>query len=133
MPTSLGYLREQRLLPHERRVRTDKLKAHKYIFALAATMAAAALGLAFVSLWGTDQAVLIYSLLSSAILSFAAFKVLPPMLARCNFYMFLVAAMYVQIDGALDYFYTSDETYVMAMDVREKMTEKENEVMLLFD
>ena len=33
------------------------------------------------------------------------------MLAHCNFYMFLASALYVQIDGALDYFYTSTPEY----------------------
>ncbi len=82
-------------------------RSRQQIFGLAALMAAFAISLAVITLIGSDTSVLVFSLLSSTILNVLAFRVLPPMLARCNFYMFLVAALYIQIDGALDYFYTA--------------------------
>jgi hypothetical protein len=107
IPTGLNFLGESKLPPTQRQVRIDKLRAHKSIFALTAAMAAAALGLVVVSIFGSALAVLIYAVVSSAALCCAAFFVLPRLLAKCNFYMFLASALYIQIDGALDYFYTS--------------------------
>ena len=33
---------------------------------------------------------------------------LPSQLAKCNLYMFLASAMYLQLPGALEYWYTGD-------------------------
>ena len=108
----MGFLNDKRLPKGDRGIRYDKIKDHKAIFALAGLMAAAAIGLATANLLGTSQVVLIYSLVASAFVNGAAFFVLPPVLAKCNFYMFLVSAMYVQVSGALDYFYTSTPEYM---------------------
>eukprot|EP00047_Mylnosiga_fluctuans_P003367 m.228796 g.228796 ORF g.228796 m.228796 type:complete len:516 (-) comp11791_c0_seq1:56-1603(-) len=112
VPTGLNYLGEKQLPPAERRIRVDKIKAHKGIFTLASAMALAAVILIPVSMFAGDTAVLVYALLSSAAMCALGFAVLPRMLAQCNLYMFLVSAMYIQIDGALDYFYTSDNECV---------------------
>ena len=89
-----------------------KIKKHKKIFVLAMAMFLGALGLVFTTLWADANGKLIYALVSSAILCALAFLLLPPMMAKCNLYMFIVEITYIQISGALEYFYTANDKYV---------------------
>jgi hypothetical protein len=56
-----------------------------------------------------NQGVLIYALSTSAVLCVLAFYCLPRTSAKCNLYLFLGQTLYIQIPGALDFFYTADE------------------------
>ena len=80
------------------------------VFALAFVMAAAAMGLVAVEMLAGDEGQMIYACTVSALLCGLSFVALPRMLALCNTYMFLCDALYIQIDGAMDYFYTAEPT-----------------------
>jgi hypothetical protein len=54
-----------------------------------------------------------YTLTVAVSLCLLSFYCLPRRLALCNLFMFLDAALYIQIGGALDYWYTSDSTCVL--------------------
>jgi MFS family permease len=102
-PACNNYLPEEQLPPERRGIRWDKLREQKEFFLLAVIMAAGALGLALVNLFAPLLAQLVYSLAISALLCGLGFRWLPPMLAKCNLYMFLQDVLYVQIQGAMDY------------------------------
>lgn len=51
---------------------------------------------------------LVYALGSSCLLILCSWSWLPRMMARCNIYMFLTSVLYLQLPGALDYWYTAD-------------------------
>lgn len=55
------------------------------------------------------QGVLLYALSTSALFCVLAFYCLPRTCAKCNLYLFLSNALYIQIPGAMDFFYTADE------------------------
>ena len=48
----------------------------------------------------------------AAVLSVLAFWCLPPMLARCNLFMFLQSVAYINIKDTLDFWFTADEQCV---------------------
>jgi hypothetical protein len=48
----------------------------------------------------------------AVVLSALAFWCLPPMLARCNLFMFLQSVLYVNIKDTLDFWFTADATCV---------------------
>jgi len=76
-------------------------------------MALGSVGLMCINLFDSGwQINLAYCLLVSAFLCSMAWYLLPPTLAKCNLYMFLASTMYLQLGGALDYFYTANETCV---------------------
>ena len=52
------------------------------------------------------RAKLAYSIVCSVVLCSATYFALPTQLAKCNLYMFLASAMYLQLPGALEYWYT---------------------------
>ena len=80
------------------------------VFALAFVMAAAAMGLVAVEMLAGDEGQMIYACTVSVLLCGLSFAALPRTLALCNSYMFLCDALYIQIDGAMDYFYTAERT-----------------------
>jgi hypothetical protein len=77
-------------------------------------MALAALGNGLVDtvLFDNHAVQLVYALSCAVGLSILAFCWLPPMLARCNFYMFLSSVLYVNVGGAQDFWFTADDTCV---------------------
>ena len=86
---------------------TTLLRNNYRIFSLAIGMALAAMGLIVFELASSDVSQMIYACLVSVILCGLSFVALPRTLALCNTYMFLCEALYVQMDGAMDYFYTA--------------------------
>ncbi|XP_063933323.1 uncharacterized protein LOC135145155 [Zophobas morio] len=112
VPTLLNFLAEEQLPAQLRGLQVEKIAKHKHIFILACLLAFAALGLALVTLFLSTRAVLSYSIISAAVLCFLSFKILPSLLAKCNFYMFIISTLYVQITGAVDYFYVSNSDCV---------------------
>lgn len=110
VPTLLGWLPEKQLPREQRGVRFDKFKAHPKLFSLVVFMAIGATGLAIVSLVASSIVQTIYSISASALLCVLGYLWLPNMLARANLYMFLANASYIQIPGAMDYFFTADKT-----------------------
>ena len=116
VPTALGYLHDARLPRGSRGARWDKLQAHGRVFSLAVLMALCALVQAGVNLVFRAQPVvqMVYTLGVAILLCWLSRHCLPPRLASCNLFMFLDAALYVQIGGALDYWYTADNDCVIA-------------------
>ena len=116
VPTALGYLHDARLPRGSRGARWDKLQAHGRVFSLAVLMALCALVQAGVNLVFRARPVvqMLYTLGVAILLCWLSRHCLPPRLASCNLFMFLDAALYVQIGGALDYWYTADNDCVIA-------------------
>lgn len=108
-PTALGYLGEERLPPAERTTKLHLITQQRGVFVLALAMAAGSLGLAFVLMFCDDLVQLEFAVGSSLVLCIMSYVYLPRQLASCNLYMFLASVMYLQVDGAVDYFYTADE------------------------
>uniref|UniRef100_A0A0G4I6L7 Folate/biopterin transporter n=1 Tax=Chromera velia CCMP2878 TaxID=1169474 RepID=A0A0G4I6L7_9ALVE len=90
------------------------------IFTLAVVVSICALGLAVVSVLThydltplpPHQLVLLYAVGASTLCSVLNFLLLPPMMAKCNFYMFMSSATYILLPGALDYWYTAGDACV---------------------
>lgn len=112
----------------ERGIMWDKLRKQWRIFLLAFLMAMGAFGLAVLIVLATvyddssssddlsidiwDVYELVYILLVSGGLCAMAFWALPRTLAKANLFMFLNSVLYVNIAGAMDYWYTSDDSCV---------------------
>lgn len=107
-----SFLPEERLPPERRGFRRDKIEESPQIFLLGACMTAGALLLAFVSLYLGSDVQSAVSVGVSIVLCILAWKWLPPMLARSNLYMFLASAMYVNIGGVSDYWFTAPDSCV---------------------
>ena len=86
-----------------------KVLRHWRTFVLAVAMAVCALTLAVLNVQfkETPGVILGYCIGASVVLCAMSFWALPRMLAKCNVYMFLASATYLQIAGAVDYFYTA--------------------------
>lgn len=114
IPISLGYLSDHRLPPTNRGVRWAKLKQHPKLFSLAVLMAFGAMGQAVVNFTMTKNpaAQLTYSLTVSVLMCSMAFWALPGILARANLFLFLDSMVYIQIGGALDYWFTAEDACV---------------------
>lgn len=106
IPAFLGWLPEQRVDPGPK---LGLLRQHPRVFFLAFLMAAAALAHVGVELAGGDTAQFVYAIVVSALLCAMGFWALPRQLAVVNVYTFLQEALYIQMAGATDYFYTADE------------------------
>ena len=91
-------------------VKKDKLFEHKHLFALATSMGLIALGLIFVTLFSNYIGKLLYSVSGAIFLLVLTFRVLPTHLAKCNCYLFLQDALSISLAGAIEYFFTADET-----------------------
>ena len=70
-------------------------------------MAACTLMIAVSTVWFSRTTLLIVSTLAIIGLSTASFFVLPKVIALANLYMFLKEALYVQLPGPMDYFFTT--------------------------
>ena len=70
-------------------------------------MAVCTLAIAVATVWFSQAAVFAVSMLTIVGLSTASFFVLPRVIALANLYMFLKEALYVQLPGPLDYFFTT--------------------------
>eukprot|EP00760_Papus_ankaliazontas_P039312 PhM_4_TR9530/c0_g1_i1/m.51141 len=103
-PVSQGYLMEKVVTARQAR----KRPVNRPIVILAVSMTIGVFGFLAVSLLqGSMYSKLAYSVASSAVLCLLSHKYYPRMLANANLYMFLKEILYIQITGALDYFYTA--------------------------
>lgn len=107
-----SFLPETRLPIGQRGFRRDKIEEAPQIFMLGAFMTAGALLLAGVSLYLGSETQSVVSVVVSIVLCILAWKWLPPILAKSNLYMFLASAMYVNIGGVSDYWFTAPESCV---------------------
>eukprot|EP00919_Chromeraceae_sp_WS-2016_P032993 GHVR01078008.1.p1 GENE.GHVR01078008.1~~GHVR01078008.1.p1 ORF type:complete len:637 (-),score=146.03 GHVR01078008.1:177-2087(-) len=93
-------------------------ETRKGIFTVAIVVSISALGLAGVAVMQhymhahTQALVLVYALSAGLLCCIVNFKMLPRMMAKCNFYMFMSSATYVLLPGALDYWYTAGDSCV---------------------
>ena len=85
-----------------------KMREKPKIFVFAFLTALSAIGLGSVHLMGSDNAQLAYSLGASVMLCLLSKWSLPSVLSNANIYMFLCQVMYIQVNGAIDYFYTAE-------------------------
>eukprot|EP00053_Salpingoeca_punica_P018716 m.184662 g.184662 ORF g.184662 m.184662 type:complete len:708 (-) comp17489_c0_seq6:1685-3808(-) len=108
LPVLLGGLPEKRVTQAACTFDTQKFRDNRVSFLLALFLGACSLGLAVANLFASNLVILIASLSLSLLLCCAVFYALPPVLAKCNVYLFLSQALYLQIQGAVDYFYTAD-------------------------
>eukprot|EP00759_Apiculatamorpha_spiralis_P039404 PhF_6_TR38177/c0_g1_i1/m.57071 len=104
LPVAAGYLFE----PDPSTRRNIKINVNRTILILCVSMTVCVLGFALMALFGTPLERLSYTLLSSVFLCLIMHYFYPRTLAKANLYMFLKEALYLQIPGALDYFYTAD-------------------------
>mmetsp|Transcript_20659 Transcript_20659/g.43682 ORF Transcript_20659/g.43682 Transcript_20659/m.43682 type:complete len:623 (+) Transcript_20659:389-2257(+) len=85
----------------------SKMREKPKIFVMAFLTAFSAVGLGAVHLLGSPNAQLAYSLGAAVALCLCSKWALPSVLSNANIYMFLCNVMYIQINGAQDYFYTA--------------------------
>ena len=111
-PPLLGWIPEKRENKKWAEIRWDKLEENRDIFSLAAAMGLVAVGLGFVTIYSNYIGKLLYSVLGSIFLIFLTFRVMPPMLAKCNCYLFLQDALSVSLSGAIQYFFTAPPSCV---------------------
>lgn len=107
-----SFLPETRLPIGQRGFRRDKVEEAPQIFMLGVFMTAGALLLAGVSLYLSSELQSVVSIFVSVVLCILAWRWLPPVLAKSNLYMFLASAMYVNIGGVSDYWFTAPESCV---------------------
>jgi len=108
IPALCKFFPERQLAAADRGVQWATLKKNRPYFIVAAAMACGSVGLALVSLYATSwKTKLAYALTCSVVLCIIAHMMLPKMLSRANLYMFLAAALYLQLPGPLDFFYTA--------------------------
>ena len=81
----------------------------KRIIALSLFASFAAIGLAIVSLYGTNNELIYYIVPTVIVLFIASFQVLPPVIAKATVFMFCKELVYIQMNGPLDYFYTDKD------------------------
>mmetsp|Transcript_28609 Transcript_28609/g.66872 ORF Transcript_28609/g.66872 Transcript_28609/m.66872 type:complete len:587 (-) Transcript_28609:74-1834(-) len=114
IPVALGYLKDVRRKQGDRGVRWGKLRQHPKIFMLSMGMAAGAFGQALVNLFFRPfpMVLLAYSVSASCVLIVAAFWAMPITLAKANLFLFLDAVVYIQIGGALEYWFTASHDCV---------------------
>ncbi|KAF8821326.1 BT1 family protein [Cardiosporidium cionae] len=104
-----GGMIDDKVPPEESNViQWDKLRREARPIILAISMASGAMLLVIVGLFGNLFVNLIVSVVISIILCGMGYICMPRLLADCNLYMFLQELLYVNISGALDYFYTAD-------------------------
>jgi MFS family permease len=108
----LSFLPEKQLPVGQRGFRRDKVEESPQIFLLGVCMTAGALLLAFVALFLSSETQAIVSVVTSVFLCVLAWFWLPPLLAKSNLYMFLASALYVNIGGVSDYWFTAPSTCV---------------------
>lgn len=84
-----------------------KFWSEPWLFALAVMMGVGALIIAVSAMLLSPVSQLLVTLCVVCFLLAASFRVLPRVLARSNLYMFISAAVYVDISGVLGFFYTA--------------------------
>lgn len=111
-PVAAGWLPEEKVPREHRGFRRDKVTAHPDLVKLSAVMTVGALIVGGTALFGSGT-------VQSGVSTFVALGLcvlghiwLPGMLRRANLYMFLSSMLYVSLPGALDYWFTADETCV---------------------
>jgi len=87
-------------------VKWKKLMSQPWLFALSVSMAVGALIVAISAATLSSRLQLLILLVVSIALCVLGFCALPRALAKCNLYMFLVSLAYVDLSGALAYYYT---------------------------
>eukprot|EP01012_Entosiphon_sulcatum_P065674 TRINITY_DN9465_c0_g1_i1.p1 TRINITY_DN9465_c0_g1~~TRINITY_DN9465_c0_g1_i1.p1 ORF type:complete len:549 (-),score=71.44 TRINITY_DN9465_c0_g1_i1:147-1793(-) len=109
VPTLLGWLPEKPVA-HQKlfTFRLEKVRQQPKVFLLGTLMAASALGLAFVTLLFDSRVQLFYSVAASVGLSYLTYRWLPRALSKAIIYLFLSQVTYLNLSGALDYYYTAD-------------------------
>ncbi|EKX41892.1 hypothetical protein GUITHDRAFT_74385 [Guillardia theta CCMP2712] len=114
IPTSLGYLADERVAPEKEGIDMELIKTYPYIVAFCIIMAAVALGNAAIDIFFFEEHFwqMVYAISCSVFLSVLAFLWLPRQLAKCNFYMFMASVLYLNISGAQDFWFTADEQCV---------------------
>lgn len=106
-PPLLGWIPEKREGKKCAEIRWGKLQEHRDLFGLAAVMGLVAVGLVFVTIFSNFIGKLVYSVLGSLFLIWLTFRVMPPMLARCNCYLFLQDTLSISLSGSIQYFFTA--------------------------
>eukprot|EP00915_Cephaloidophora_sp_WS-2016_P011944 GHVH01017395.1.p1 GENE.GHVH01017395.1~~GHVH01017395.1.p1 ORF type:complete len:350 (+),score=32.50 GHVH01017395.1:780-1829(+) len=81
-------------------------------FMFALTMAGMAITQVLISLDASSTLLMIYSVCSSVVCCCLQFYALPAPLAKVNLFMFTSTALYVNLQGAMDYWYTADNDCV---------------------
>eukprot|EP00922_Rhytidocystis_sp_ex-Travisia-forbesii_P008720 GHVS01012761.1.p1 GENE.GHVS01012761.1~~GHVS01012761.1.p1 ORF type:complete len:712 (+),score=156.94 GHVS01012761.1:27-2138(+) len=108
-PLFRNWLPEDPLPPSEaNRFLTSKLKGQFPVFLLAMLIALLAMVIAVVSITGDLFWQFAIGAVASLLLCVLGLLCLPRVLALCNIYMFLQDALYVNVGGALEYFYLAD-------------------------
>jgi folate/biopterin transporter len=127
IPLGLGYLPEEKVTKDKDASKTildiekarrncvsgllrlvpEKMRERPKLFVMAFLTALSALGLGCVHIFGSELMQLSYSVGVSVLLCLCSNWALPPVLSNCNIYMFLCQVFYIQINGAIDYFYTA--------------------------
>lgn len=107
LPTFAGWLPEEKLPPHQRGIRKDKIRAHPKLFKLSIFMTVGASVVGLAALLGSGKIQSIFSIGTAITLCVLGNRWLPQMLARANLYMFLSSMLYVSLPGGLDYFFTA--------------------------
>ncbi|UPQ97416.1 folate-biopterin transporter [Chloropicon primus] len=124
VPLYNGYLPEEKVKPAlEQATQVDiekkeklsvwiamlprKMREKPRVFVMAFLTALSALLLGVVHLVGTEGQQLAYSLGASVMLCVCSSWALPSVLSNANIYMFLCQVLYIQVNGAQDYFYTA--------------------------
>lgn len=83
-----------------------KVRSGPRLFFLAVAMAVGSLIVALSVAKLGRQGRTFVTLTIAGLLIFCSFAALPPMLARCNLYMFMASVAYMDVTGPLSYFYT---------------------------
>jgi folate/biopterin transporter len=79
----------------------------RYLTEYCLVMAFCIMAITIATIWCSRQVLLVVSLCSIVFLSASSFFVLPRVIALANLYMFLKEALYVQLPGPMDYFFTT--------------------------
>ncbi|CBZ52516.1 unnamed protein product [Neospora caninum Liverpool] len=107
IPICLNYLPEKKLDSADLQVLRRHLWAQKHVFVMGLALATASLGVAVISLFDSQQILIVYSLCAGVLLSLICCMALPRPIAFCNMYFFLDQLLHLNVSGALDFFYTA--------------------------
>ena len=109
VPTALGFLSEERVSGDGSCVQWHIFEKYPYVVGLCVVMAICAMCNALFGILFFDEKLLqmTVALSASALLCVLTLAWLPRTLACCNLYMFLAHSLYINLSGALDYWYTA--------------------------
>lgn len=111
LPVVAGWFPEERLPPSQRGVRMDKLNAYPNLLKLSVSLTIGAC-IITASAFSSAYFQSMVSVVIAVIMAVLGLLWLPDPLRRANLYLFLNNAFYISLSGALDYFFTADETCV---------------------